>query len=931
MHQQQTKNSIICLLLSMMLLAVLCPPALAAKAPVKIRVAFPLQPDICERDDQGNYSGYTYDYLQKIAEFTGWEYEWIVPEDAALNESISEAMQLVKAGDADLLGCMLKNDALIEDYEYAKLSYGTVYTSLASLQNDTQINETSYMLFSPLRVAVQKKASVRIAELEAFVKSSDLHYELIECADEAGQYDALISGKADVMLRISLVRIPGTKQIAFFAPRPFYFVGTKGNEKLMTQLNQAIANLNKAFPNFQRDLFNKYFNTESARFEMNQAEQLFLQQKKTLRVLCVPNAAPFIYQYDAGRLGGSSYLLMNDFAQATGLQVEYDVFDPSQSFAATMQSGKYDCALGIPCNAAANPSLGLISSAPYAAVSTVMFAHADISQIPEQKRVVALVSNSSLASQVNAMAIKYYPTLADCIKAVAHGDADCGYGNSRSVDYYTHDLYADLAVFPSPFAGTNACIALVRESDNTLLQLVNRYICSLSDSDLYLYSAQAIQFAQKSSFAAFARSNPGAAVGLLTALLVLLMLAVILFVLARYKNRKNMELARASNAKFDFLSRMSHDMRTPMNAMIGMAELGESEKSIVESKKYFKNIKVAGKYLLGLINDTLDMNKMESKLIALHPEPVSCAEVAHTVESLLFPRAKEKRLDFTVSTLAESNQPVLLDRLRIQQIIVNLATNAIKFTPAGGKVEIVIEGIFQPNNKMLIRLIVRDNGIGIGENFISKMFLPFEQERRSLPQAEEGAGLGLSIVKNLVELMSGTITAKSKPGKGSEFTVQLECERSAQLPAAAIVTEEEPDFLMNKRVLLCEDHILNIEVAKRLLQKQGILVDVATNGKEGLAMFAKSALEQYDAILMDIRMPVMDGLEAAKAIRALNRADARSVPIIAMTANAYEEDVEHSRAAGMNEHLAKPVEPALLYQTLRAQIRARQSAVHQIA
>ena len=269
-----------------------------------------------------------------------------------------------------------------------------------------------------------------------------------------------------------------------------------------------------------------------------------------------------------------------------------------------------------------------------------------------------------------------------------------------------------------------------------------------------------------------------------------------------------------------------------------------------------------------------------------------------------------------------------MDRLRFEQIIFNLLTNAVKFTPSGGRVELRMEFTNKTENRVSERISICDNGIGMSPQFMQHMYEPFAQEHSTLIRRTDGSGLGLTIVKKLVELMGGTIQCNSEQGKGTEFIIDIElliCEgEKLQNPVSKVAEEKQQEdssyHLAGKRVLLCEDHPLNTQIAKKLLEKQGMLVDCAENGEEGVQAFVRSKTGDYAAILMDIRMPVMDGLTAAERIRNTQREDALTVPIIAMTANAYEEDKEKSRAAGMNEHLAKPIEPKVLYDTLEKNI-----------
>lgn len=383
------------------------------------------------------------------------------------------------------------------------------------------------------------------------------------------------------------------------------------------------------------------------------------------------------------------------------------------------------------------------------------------------------------------------------------------------------------------------------------------------------------------------------------------------------------EAIRANRAKSEFLARMSHDMRTPMNGILGIAELIKGENDLNEINKDIAQLELSGQYLLRLINDTLDMNKIETGKLVLHNEVVNSEQLFKNVLANATLLAREKSIELKVDAphIATGKWvPVVTDPTRLEQIVMNVISNAIKFTQPGGTVTLEMETVSITKDTVTDRYTVRDTGIGMSEEFLPHLFESFSQEGRMNTERENGTGLGMSIVKQLVEMMGGEISVKSKINEGTEISILMHY--LAYRGENTKKPEHESDFniLNGKRVLLCEDHPLNARIAMQLLEKEGMQVEHASNGQEGSIMYAVSTPFYYDAVLMDIRMPVMNGLEAAAAIRSLARPDAKEVPIIAMTANAYEEDVEKSLSAGMNVHLAKPVHPTLLFETLCEQI-----------
>ncbi len=373
---------------------------------------------------------------------------------------------------------------------------------------------------------------------------------------------------------------------------------------------------------------------------------------------------------------------------------------------------------------------------------------------------------------------------------------------------------------------------------------------------------------------------------------------------------------KANAAKSDFLSRMSHDIRTPMNGVIGLTNLTLDLPEVTgEARANLVAMKSASSYLLSLINDTLDMNRIESNKLTLNPEDIRAAELIAEVNASIVPMMREKHIDFQIKKINTRPTTARMDRVRFQQIFINILSNAAKFTPEGGKIEWIIECLSRDEKYSRMKFTVSDSGIGISREFLPKIFEPFEQEHRDISPNYTGTGLGMPIVKNLVEKMNGRIEVTSVLGAGTNVIVYLDFERVDSAQAG----EESPTSsadLSGRRILVCEDHPLNMQIVRRLLEKNGVLVTSATDGREGVEAFANSLPGFFDAILMDIRMPVMDGLEAARNIRRQPRRDAARIPIIAMTANAFDDDIKKSKEAGMDAHITKPFDPKRLCREL---------------
>lgn len=415
--------------------------------------------------------------------------------------------------------------------------------------------------------------------------------------------------------------------------------------------------------------------------------------------------------------------------------------------------------------------------------------------------------------------------------------------------------------------------------------------------------------------------------GVVASLLILITIAgtIILAAAIRQKNQREKELQtellmKTAHAKNDFLAKMSHDIRTPLNGIMGMSYIAAQKlpQECTEVSDCLDKVAVSARYLLGILNDILDMSKIESGELKLSFNPFSMETLVSEVESLVLFQMGEKDINFIIDAPEPSGYDYLCDELRLKQILINLLSNAVKFTDHGN-VTLTIRTAPVAKDFDKVTFCVRDTGRGMSEEFMEYLFTPFAQEDSTIAASYGGSGLGLSIVKSFVDMMSGTISVSSKLGEGSEFTITLTLKKvehaksTDSLPADA-KTSFRP---AGKRILLCEDNDLNAEIVEIILGDFDIAVDRAENGKAGVEMFEHSEPGFYAMILMDVRMPLMDGYEATHIIRSLNHPDAGQIPICALSANAFSEDIKQSMSAGMNEHLAKPLDVAQLTRVLK--------------
>ncbi len=393
------------------------------------------------------------------------------------------------------------------------------------------------------------------------------------------------------------------------------------------------------------------------------------------------------------------------------------------------------------------------------------------------------------------------------------------------------------------------------------------------------------------------------------------------------------EAERANKAKTVFLSNMSHEIRTPMNAIIGLNTIAANDPTASsEVKKHLEKIGISARHLLEIINDILDMSRIESGRMTLKNEPFNFSRAMDQVNSIIGGQCKDKGLAYKCTLNGHFDECYVGDAMKLRQILINILGNSVKFTHEGGSVNLEVTEDSRSDGKVVLKFVAGDTGIGISKEFLPHIFDTFSQENSSAAGTYGSTGLGMAITKSIVGLMDGTISVESEKGKGTTFTVTVTlAESAAKAPETAGTEEMQSGYgaqndstgtdLTGCRILLAEDVPVNAEIVKMILGMRKIEVDTAENGKIATEMFAQHDPGYYAAILMDMRMPVMDGLEAARTIRSMERSDAGTIPIIALTANAFDDDVQRSMQAGLNAHLSKPIEPQALFGTLEKLIK----------
>ena len=513
--------------------------------------------------------------------------------------------------------------------------------------------------------------------------------------------------------------------------------------------------------------------------------------------------------------------------------------------------------------------------------------------------------------------IKQYDTQEECLEAVANGKVGATVIPSSKINLLNESPMTKSLSFAEMAKRQELALFTTRENRRAAT-IINKTIEQSSNVLNGVVLAQNSVSEKKMTLQDVFAEYGGLAVGVSFVIIFVLLLLVYSLSVSRKKQMEALKEAQDANAaniaKTTFLNHMSHDIRKPMNAIVGFTDIAMKRKPDKEVENCLKKIRQSSEYLMTLINDVLDISRIESGKLEYKPVPADLRDIINTVSSIARGYMENRDLNFCVSREELKTPYVMADELRIREVLLNIISNAVKFTKDGGTISFVAENC--PGNDehhVIVRYRISDTGIGMSEEFQSRIFDEFTQENDGARTSYKGTGLGMAIAKKYVDLMGGKIEVSSRQGVGSTFTVEIPLRIAEQ-----ILTEKEEKLrkdmdLHGLHVLLAEDNDLNAEIAVSLLEEQGMIVTRAADGKSALLQFCNTAPGTFDLILMDIMMPEMNGYETTKAIRNLsNRPDGKEIPIIAMTANAFAEDVQAALDAGMDDHVAKPMNMDIL-------------------
>ena len=926
--------AMLCLLL--LLSAVLPVKAAAETAPVKVVRVGSFEDTFNYCNEKGARKGYGYELLETLSGYTGWQFEYVTCD-------WSDCFEKLENGEIDIMGGISYTEDRAEEMLFSDEPMGEekyyLYADLS--RTDTSASDFKTLDGKKIGVVMGTEPEVMLTEWEEKHGIKTQHVNVYNNEDVKQK---LANHEIDcfVSLEESYWAELGISTITRVGKSSIYYVLNKDRPDLKEELDNAMHALDEEAPFYTADLCKKYFSLDYKPI-LTGEEKAWLKEHGAIRMgFLTSDRGVSTYDPATGEITGTITDYIQFAADCLGNQeLEFQLvgYDDKEAELNALKSGEIDMIFHF------DQSPNLAEEYRLARTNTTWTAN------------MMVVTNKQLfiENQVNRVAVPrnkisltryiafYYPqweivdcdTQEDAIKLVKDGQADCFVTGVSSEAKYSknHGFYS--VPLPNP---ANSCFA-VKSGNRSLLSILNKTIKAMPANMLTSSLAMHKSSARKVTLSDFIKDN-FFMVLLVSSIAVAAVLLTILKLLqkarkaeAAAKKAANdtqelnaklqvaVEKAESANrAKSTFLFNMSHDIRTPMNAIIGYADLASRHSDDpAKLKKYMENIQVCGQNLLMLLNNVLDLARIENDKTEMEYSVSDIEKDFRNCIAMFHNQADSKGQTLTVTTQL-SYPYIYADIPHMTEVCTNLVSNAVKYTGAGGTIRC---GVTQKPGKKEgwcdTVVTVADNGIGMSQEFQKHIFEPFERERTSTVSKVEGSGIGMGIVKKLVGLMGGTVEVESKIGVGSTFTVTIPCriasEEEAQAKRAADPADRES--LRGTRILLTEDNDLNAEIATELLQEEGCTVDRAKDGVECVDMLEKAANGTYQLILMDVQMPVMNGYDATKKIRRMDDPQKANIPIVAMTANAFSEDKQVALDAGMNDHIAKPINMSVLVPTLR--------------
>ena len=911
-----------------------------------VRVGVLAQDGLCQKDANGRLSGYTIDlwhmanrYMDVKVEYVGYGKNW------------NELLQMLEHGELDILTNAQKSPEREQIFAFTKPT-GVTSGLLNVRADNTKFIAGDYATYNGMRIGTfRKDRSYEIFKKWAQEKGFTYQTTFYDTSTEL--YAAFRRGEVEAIVANSFCRHEEERTLDMFYTNNIYGIVRKDDTQLLNEFNYALNQMNASEGDWVHMLLYKYVNQARAvQTVFSQREQELIRQyqsgEKKLIVGVWTDRAPLSY-VENGKLKGILPELFDKIMQKAGIPYTIKLPKDKADYEKMCLDGSVDVIMdwrhdNIPLAEERDYAL----SKKYLDTRIVLLKRNTLKGQPHTFAVENTTRLSNVEDKLVDDANVFLTNNVDeSIRAVAYGKADATYLYYYMALYYLNQgSYKNLVYEILDNPGPDVHIAFTAGVSHELSGIISKCISQISNEERTQIINKYTTFQpQNMDFVTYIAYNPQ-----MTLLFFVFILAISLGFLLMYmrlhekkrllaqeqayavKQEQLAEAAQAANkSKTSFLFNMSHDIRTPMNSIIGFANLAQNAKCSTEQMhSYLSKILVASQHLLSLINDILEMSRIESGKITLEPTPTSWNEMLQELQTIMQEQIESKKQSFTISIAPLTHDYVMIDKLRMEQVLVNLVSNASKYTPEHGsiRVELAQYPADKPN-QALYKISVIDNGMGMSEDFVKKIFSPFERANNSTVSKIQGTGLGMSITKSIVDLANGTIDVKSKLGEGTEIIVAVTlclctdaetAARNAKQLDKQQAQAEQPDF-KGKRLLVVEDNKLNREITVTILEQTGIITEQAEDGSVAVKMVQEAAPGYYDLILMDIQMPIMDGYEATKQIRALPDKRLAQLPIIAVSANAFEEDKKASLAAGMDGHIAKPINVADLFALMQRFIK----------
>ena len=890
-------------------------------------------------DQNGVRRGYGYELLQALGGYNGWKFEYVKCD-------WSNCFDKLESGEIDVMGDISYTDERAEKMLFSEEPMGEEkYILYADLSN-MDITTSDFKSLDGKRVGVLLGTEPEIM-LTEWENKNGIHTEHVNVYNNDDVEKKLANQEIDcfVSLEESLWSEQGISSVTTIGKSGIYFAINKERSDIKTELDWAMRQLDQDSPFFKSDLYKKYFSLDYSQI-LTGEEKSWMEEHGGIKIGFLSNdPAIFSLDEETGKLSGAlpEYIsYAKDCLKNQTLEFDMQSYDSYDEMLQALQEHEIDMIF----YASRNPDFAEENG--YALTNTAwtysLMAVTDEKSFNENEAYTIAVPKGKEALKQHILF--NYPqwkivdcdSLADATDMVMNETADCFLmGTSQALKYDNDQDFKSI-----PLTKTmEACFA-VRNGEGILLSTMNKTLKTMPSDMLTSTLAIYDSTADKVTFYDFVKDNMLAF--LVTAGFFALSIIIIILVLLR-KARKAENVAKlaaddtqklndkleialkkaenASLAKTNFLNNMSHDIRTPMNVILGYNQLMQESLTDPKLLDYQKKIEQSGKLLLSIINNVLDMARIESGKMEIDENVERMGDILEEIAGVFASDAKEKNIQIK-SEMHVTHKRVVCDGTKVREIMLNLVSNALKYTPNGGTVTIKVQEL--PGDKdgyVKIKTEVADTGIGMSKEYIPIMFDSFSRERNTTIGKIGGTGLGMSIVKRLVDMMGGTIEVNSELGKGSCFTVILQhrlADESYYEKKSSSKQVASKNVLKGKRILLTEDNDLNAEITTTILENEGLLIDRVVDGVQCVDKIEQMPAGTYDLILMDIQMPNMDGYQATKLIRQFADKEKADIPIIAMTANAFEEDKKNAIAAGMNGHMAKPIHVDKLLMTLAEMI-----------